>query len=195
MSLAACAAEPGGDVAPVTSDEPSAAASSTPTPSPAASAFVLPATCEDMIGDELDQEVAGTDLEVVNASGPEVTEDTWDGSEEFVLLGELGAAACGYHFAEGGGGVDGTGQVYTVAAMSPAQEETVTALLEDGDYEMSEEDGRTIYVHAGSFGETADPTVVHELADGVWLSGRRNAGEVGDVQRVVEAIAVNVGAW
>lgn len=197
-SLSACAAEPA-----TTPTSPVADATATPTPTqptpsatPTPSAvFALPSTCDEMLGDTLEMQVAGDDLEVVNASGPEVTADTWDGSEEIVFLGDLGGAACGYHFTENGGGVDGTGQVYTAAAVSAEERSSLTALLDQGDYEKTEEDGRTVYTHVGYFGETVDATIVHELSDGVWLSGRWNAGDVDQIHEILDAIAENVGAW
>ncbi|RWZ61121.1 hypothetical protein ELQ92_08755 [Labedella populi] len=199
-TLTACAAEPT-----PTSAVTEATSAPTPAPAPAESTptgaptptavFALPGTCDEMLGDTLEARVAGSDLEVVNASGPAVTEDTWDGSEEIVLLGELGGVACGYHFTENGGGVDGTGQVYTAAAVSDEERSTLTALLDQGDYEKTEEDGRTVYTHVGYFGETVDATIVHELSDGVWLSGRWNAGDVAQVREILGAAAENVGAW
>jgi hypothetical protein len=148
-----------------------------------------------MLGDALETQLGESDLEVVNANGPKVTEETWDGSEEFVLLGDLGGVACGYHFTENGGGVDGTGQVYTAVELSPDTRAQVLALLDEGDYEKTEEDGRTVYTHVGYFGETVDATVVHEVSDDVWLSGRWNASEVSTVRQVLSEVAENVGAW
>lgn len=191
-ALSGCAAEPGPSPTSTVAESTPTPAEASPTPS---AAFALPSTCDAMLGDALETQVGESDLQVVNASGPEVTADTWDGSEEFVLLEDLGGVACGYHFTENGGGVDGTGQVYTAVELSPDTRAQVVALLDQGDYEKTEEDGRSVYTRVGSVGETVEATVVHEVSDDVWLSGRWNASEVMDVREVLSDVAENVGAW
>ncbi|RUQ97605.1 hypothetical protein [Labedella endophytica] len=205
LALASCAAEPS-ETGASSSETPSTSASATPAPSGVGtpeptSSFALPTTCDAMTDGIFDPVTSEYPIDAVNTAGPEpeATDDRERYPELLDLLVDAGGASCTYIFQDreaGQGGLDGSGQEYTVAAVSAEQTTAVVAQLEADGFTLSDADGRDVYAIVGTQEGEYDLTAVHVLSDGVWISGMQNLGPpLEEMLESIDGIAGNVGAW
>lgn len=200
-ALASCAAEPaetGSTSSVPASSAPPSSGVATPLPT---SSFAVPATCEDMTEGLFDAYTTDSPVAAVNVEGPDPAsaEDGVPFPELLELLVDARGARCVYILQDreaGEGGLDGSGRVFTVAAVSTEERAALVDRLEADGFSSSDVDGRAVYAIVGSQQGEYDPTTVHVVSDGVWISGSENLGpSLEEMLGTIDMIAENVGAW